>query len=82
MKPDDLSYTLNRLVKGLASSRKAAREGFAMALTEIILMFDAITVEDIINFMKDSLTVTKNSSSQVNIVNQIKPVNTNDIRLM
>ena len=39
-----------------------------MALTEIILMFDTITVEDIINFMKDSLTVTKSSSSQVFIL--------------
>jgi DNA polymerase phi len=63
-----LSYTLKRLIKGLASSRKAARQGFAMALTEIILMFDTITVEDIINFMKDSLTVTKSSSSQVFIL--------------
>ena len=67
MKPDDLSYTLSRLVKGLASSRKAARQGFAMALTEIILMFDTVTVEDVINYMKDSLAVTKSSSSQVNI---------------
>ncbi|XP_028411187.1 rDNA transcriptional regulator pol5-like [Dendronephthya gigantea] len=61
---DDLSYTLKRLIKGLASSRKAARQGFAMALTEIVLMFDTITVDDIINLIKESLTVTKTSSSQ------------------
>ncbi|XP_046864871.1 rDNA transcriptional regulator pol5-like isoform X2 [Xenia sp. Carnegie-2017] len=63
-KSDDLKYTLNRLVKGLASSRKAARQGFAMALIEIVLLFDSISVEDILELMKESLTVTKNSSAQ------------------
>lgn len=64
-KSDDLKYTLKRLVKGLASSRKAARQGFAMALIEIVLLFDSISVEDILELMKESLTVTKNSSAQV-----------------
>ena len=43
-----------------------------MALTEIILMFDTITVEDIINYMKDSLTVTKSTKSQVSYVYRVK----------
>ena len=43
-----------------------------MALTEIILMFDTITVEDIINYMKDSLTVTKSAKSQVSYVDRVK----------
>jgi DNA polymerase phi len=30
-----LSYTLKRLVRGLASSRAGARQGFSMALTEV-----------------------------------------------
>lgn len=62
---DDLSYTLKRLVKGLGSSRKAARQGFAMALTEIILQFDHISVDDILQDIKDLLVVTKSCSSQV-----------------
>lgn len=36
---DDLEYTLKRLVKGLCSSRAAARQGFALALTEILVTF-------------------------------------------
>ena len=43
-----------------------------MALTEIILMFDTITVEDIINYMKDSLTATKSTKSQVSYADRVK----------
>ena len=32
----DLSYALNRLVKGLSSGRESARIGFSIALTEVI----------------------------------------------
>ncbi len=32
-----LTYVLNRLVKGLSSSRDAARQGYALALTEVRL---------------------------------------------
>lgn len=38
-KPDEdgeiMSYTLKRLVKGLASSRDCARQGFSFALSEV-----------------------------------------------
>lgn len=30
-----MEYSLKRLVKGLASSREGARQGFALALTEV-----------------------------------------------
>ena len=73
-----MTYTLKRLVKGLASSRKAARQGFAMALTEIILIFDTISVEDIITYMKDSLTVTKAAKSQVSIIKRVKSKDSNE----
>ena len=36
-----------------------------MALTEVILQFDHITVDSIMKELKESLVVTKSSSSQV-----------------
>ena len=65
MKSEDLNYTIKRLVKGLGSSRKAARQGFAMTLTEITLLFETVSVEDIMKHMKELLVVTKSCSSQV-----------------
>jgi DNA polymerase phi len=35
----DLTYSLNRLVKGLSSDRESARLGFSVALTEVALPF-------------------------------------------
>lgn len=32
----DLNYTLDRLIKGLLSKRSSAREGFALALSEVL----------------------------------------------
>jgi len=36
-KGTDLTYALNRLVKGLSSGRESARLGFSIALTEVSL---------------------------------------------
>ena len=36
-KGTDLTYALNRLVKGLSSGRESARLGFSIALTEVFL---------------------------------------------
>lgn len=33
---EDVSYTIKRLVRGLASPRESSRLGFAVALTEVI----------------------------------------------
>ena len=38
----ELEYCLTRLVKGLASSRLAARQGFAMALIEVLSNIEAV----------------------------------------
>jgi len=35
LESQEMSYCLKRLVRGLASSREGARQGFAMALTEV-----------------------------------------------
>ncbi|XP_070572411.1 myb-binding protein 1A-like protein [Ptychodera flava] len=53
----ELSYTLLRLVKGLASSRKGARQGYATALSEILACIDAVKVEDIFNLIKKHLQI-------------------------
>lgn len=39
----ELEYCLNRLVKGLGSSRLAARQGFSMALTELLAVIPAVS---------------------------------------
>jgi len=56
-KVDDLNYTTQRLVKGLSSSRKAARQGFATALTHLMNEFHNITADDVMELMSKHLTV-------------------------
>lgn len=40
----ELEYCLGRLVKGLASSRLAARQGFSMALTELLTVIPVVRI--------------------------------------
>ncbi|PVU88635.1 hypothetical protein BB559_004473 [Furculomyces boomerangus] len=47
----DVSYALKRLIRGLTSSRDAARQGFSIVLTELLSRFDFITVELILSIM-------------------------------
>jgi len=51
---DDVQYALKRLIRGLSSSREAARQGFATCLTEII-KFQFIEIPDILGRI-DELT--------------------------
>ncbi|EDO45649.1 predicted protein, partial [Nematostella vectensis] len=60
----ELEYSLKRLTKGLASSRKGARQGFAMVLAEILHHFDIIAPEDVIKMLADNLQVTGSAKSQ------------------
>ncbi|XP_032218016.2 myb-binding protein 1A-like protein isoform X2 [Nematostella vectensis] len=60
----ELKYSLKRLTKGLASSRKGARQGFAMVLAEILHHFDIIAPEDVIKMLADNLQVTGSAKSQ------------------
>nr|XP_002731208.1 PREDICTED: myb-binding protein 1A-like protein-like [Saccoglossus kowalevskii] len=53
----ELSYTLSRLVKGLASSRKGARQGYAMALSEILQSNSEVKVEDILDLIEEHLEI-------------------------
>ena len=40
----DLSYSIKRLIKGLASSRKAARRGFSLALTQVCSKYKVLSI--------------------------------------
>ncbi len=49
---DDAFYTLKRLVRGLSSSREAARQGFASCLCELAKM-PRFTVKQIVDMIED-----------------------------
>jgi DNA polymerase phi len=42
-KGTELTYSLNRLIKGLSSGRESARLGFSIALTEVFLYIMRLT---------------------------------------
>lgn len=44
----DVSYSIRRLVRGLASPRESSRLGFAVALTEVVSTCIAITITDFV----------------------------------
>ena len=48
----DVAYTLKRLIKGLSSDRKGARQGFATALTEVLPFVDFIPASIVFDWIK------------------------------
>ncbi|KJA27489.1 hypothetical protein HYPSUDRAFT_35394 [Hypholoma sublateritium FD-334 SS-4] len=56
----DVSYSIRRLVRGLASSREQSRLGFAVALTELLSRIDTVTCSQIMCLITES---TKNQGS-------------------
>ncbi|KAF9477373.1 hypothetical protein BDN70DRAFT_914180 [Pholiota conissans] len=50
----DVSYSIRRLVRGLASSREQSRLGFAVALTELLSRIDTVTCSQITNLIIES----------------------------
>lgn len=61
-KPDnDVQYTLKRLVRGLASSRDAARQGFSTALAGLLARFPAlVALKDVQELLRESMAVNQN----------------------
>lgn len=61
-KPDaDVQYTLKRLVRGLASSRDAARQGFSTALAGLLARFPTIVaLKDVQELLRESMAVNQN----------------------
>lgn len=56
---------VQRLVKGLGSSRKAARQGFATALVHVMLQHPEIKADTVLQLVKEHLTVKGSYKSQV-----------------
>lgn len=62
---EELKYCVTRLVKGLASSRKGARQGFATVLTEVLSEFDCLFPEKILRLITKNLEVTGSAKAWV-----------------
>ena len=56
---------MKRLVKGLASTRKGARQGFATVLTEILSEFACLSPEKVLKLIAKNLEVTGSAKSWV-----------------
>lgn len=60
---DELEYSVKRLVKGLASSRKGARQGFATVLTEVLSKFTSLSPERVLKLIGENLEVSGSAIS-------------------
>ncbi|KAJ7740748.1 DNA polymerase phi-domain-containing protein [Mycena maculata] len=50
----DVSYSIRRLIRGLASPRESSRLGFAVALTELLSRLDTVTCSQILALLTDA----------------------------
>lgn len=50
----DVSYSIRRLIRGLASPRESSRLGFAVALTELLSRINTVTCAQIVALVLDS----------------------------
>ena len=55
---DAYNYILMRLVRGLASNRKCSRLGFSTALTELLIRFDTLQFEKVLDLAEKNLNVS------------------------
>lgn len=62
---EELNYCVKRLVKGLASSRKRARHGFATVLTEILSEFRCLTPEVVLGLIAKHLAIIGSAKAAV-----------------
>eukprot|EP01028_Stygiella_incarcerata_P012789 TRINITY_DN80460_c0_g1_i1.p1 TRINITY_DN80460_c0_g1~~TRINITY_DN80460_c0_g1_i1.p1 ORF type:complete len:1129 (-),score=394.60 TRINITY_DN80460_c0_g1_i1:82-3468(-) len=53
-----MEYSVQRLVRGLSSSRRGAREGFSIALAEVLGRFSEVSTESILNLMETELSLS------------------------
>ncbi|XP_077361529.1 myb-binding protein 1A-like protein [Festucalex cinctus] len=58
-KEDELEYTIKRLVDGLAHIREVARPGFSLALGQLLSAFEGITLQNILDRIKEKHDVQK-----------------------
>ncbi|XP_036380049.1 myb-binding protein 1A-like protein isoform X2 [Megalops cyprinoides] len=52
-KPDELKYTLKRLVDGLSHTRETARPGFSLALAQVLSVFEEISLQTALGNIKE-----------------------------
>jgi DNA polymerase phi len=55
----DLVYAVRRLVRGLASPRDGARQGFGAALIEVLGAFDEVTPEEVLEQVTSSQCLSR-----------------------
>ncbi|KAI9140281.1 hypothetical protein BKA69DRAFT_533978 [Paraphysoderma sedebokerense] len=60
----DVVYSLKRLLKGLASSREAARQGFTVALIELLRFVPQITIKPVLEYVDKVTEVTGSMKGQ------------------
>ena len=56
----DVQYSVKRLVKGLASDRQAARQGFTEALCALLREFPQVSLEIVIELTNEHLQTSSN----------------------
>ncbi|VDB99939.1 unnamed protein product [Peniophora sp. CBMAI 1063] len=60
----DVSYSIRRLVRGLASPRESSRLGFSVALTELLARINTVTCSQILAFVLDASQIGSSLSGQ------------------
>ncbi|CAG8508221.1 4252_t:CDS:10 [Gigaspora rosea] len=60
----EIAYSLIRLTRGLASPRAGARQGFALALTELIANLDRITFKIIITLIDEACPISASKDQE------------------
>lgn len=67
-------YTMRRLVRGLASNRQGARQGFALALTHLVQAAAGVNTDTVLVMMESTLAVSvsmKASEARDNLLGQL-----------
>ena len=59
------NYLKIRLVKGLSSGRKAARQGYATALTHVLIDFDQVKLHEVFEMMEKFHAIKGSFKGQV-----------------
>ena len=63
---EDLQYCVERLVRGLGSNRKGARQGFSIALTEVLASFpQQVTPGEVLSLVEKHLQPSGGAKAEV-----------------
>ncbi|KAI8990992.1 DNA polymerase phi-domain-containing protein [Mycotypha africana] len=60
----DVSYAVRRLLRGLSSSRQGARQGFSLALTELLAIVDCLSIKLVLDLLFKFTERTKSMSGE------------------